>query len=267
MYGLSAIDPGRDIDWGRTSQDYAEWRPDYPPEFYERLAGSGIGLPGQRILDLGTGVGFLALQFARCGSVVTGIDVSEGQIRQARDTATAQKLAVEFAVAPAEATGLPPATFDVITASQCWLYFDRERAIAEVRRLLKAGGVLMLSHFCWLPRRDDIARRSEELVLQFNPQWSAADWSGEIPHMPDWAAGRFERAGGFVFDAPVAFTRESWRGRFRACRGVGAALPADEVARFDAAHAELLEATVPTEFTVLHRIDCVILRPVGHGES
>jgi SAM-dependent methyltransferase len=266
MHGLSAIDPGREIDWGRTSQDYAEWRPDYPPEFYERLVGAGIGLPGQRILDLATGVGFLALRFARGGSVVTGIDVSEGQIRQARETAAARNLAVEFAVAPAEETGLPGATFDVVTASQCWLYFDRERAIGEVRRLLKPGGVLMLSHFCWLPRQDEIARRSEELVLQFNPQWSAADWSGEIPDTPEWAVGRFERTGGFVFDAPVPFTRESWRGRFRACRGVGAALPADEVARFDAAHAELLEVTVPAAFTVLHRIDCTILRPIDHDE-
>lgn len=264
MHGLPAVDAGRVIDWGHTSQDYAAWRPDYPIEFYERLAEIGIGVPGQRILDVGTGVGFLALNFARRGSVVTGVDVSEGQIRQARETAAGNGLSIGFRVAPAEDTGLPSAAFDVVTASQCWLYFDLERAIAEVRRVLRSGGVLMLSHFCWLPRVDQIACRSEELVLQFNPQWSAANWSGEIPVMPQWANGRFERVEGFVFDAPIRFTRESWRGRFRACRGVGAALSADEVARFDAAHADLLRRTVPDTFTVLHRIDCTVLRPINH---
>jgi SAM-dependent methyltransferase len=261
MHGLSAIDAGREIDWGRTAQDYAVWRPDYPVEFYDRLAAFGIGVPGQRILDLATGVGFLALNFARRGAHVTGIDIAPAQVEQARETAAANGLTVDFKVATAEDTGLPDSSFDVITASQCWLYFDCDRATAEVQRLLKPSGVLVLSHFCWLPLVDEIARRSEELVLRFNPAWSAAGWSGEVPEMPNWAVGRFERVARFVFDAPVEFTRESWRGRFRACRGVGAALSADEVARFDAEHAALLAGTVSPRFTVVHRVDCFVLRP------
>ena len=87
--------------------------------------------------------------------------------------------------------------------------------------------------------------------------------SGEVPEIPAWAVGEFEKTGGFVFDVPVPFTRESWRGRIRACRGVGAGLPAEQVAEFDAAHAELLERTTASEFTVLHRIDCCVLSPVN----
>jgi SAM-dependent methyltransferase len=263
MHGISPIDPGREIDWGRTARDYAAWRPDYPAEFYDRLAALKVGLTGQRILDLATGVGFLALNFARRGAIVTGIDIAPAQIEQARETAVANGLTVDFQVATAEDTGLPGSAFDVVTASQCWLYFDCDRATAEVQRLLKPSGVLVLSHFCWLPRVDEIARRSEELVLQFNPAWTTAGWSGEVPEMPAWAVGRFERVARFVFDAPVEFTRESWRGRIRACRGVGAALSSDEMARFDVAHAELLDATVPIRFTILHRIDCFVLRPIG----
>lgn len=261
MHSLPARDGDRVIDWGRTSTDYATWRPNYPDEFYERLAETGIGIEDQRILDLGTGVGFLAISFASRGATVTGVDVAAGQIEQARKTAAANGLEIDFRVAPAEETGLPASEFDAITASQCWLYFDRERAIAEVKRVLRSEGVLMLSHMCWLPREDEIARRSEELVLQFNPDWTAADWSGEIPDIPGWAVGQFAKIDGFVFDVPIVFTREQWRGRIRACRGVGATLPAEEVASFDAAHAELLERTTPPEFTILHRIDCFVLRP------
>jgi SAM-dependent methyltransferase len=67
---------------------------------------------------------------------------------------------VYFLVAPVEETNLLAASFDVITASQSWLYFDAERAISEVKRLLKSGGVLMTSHFGWLPREDPIAQAS-----------------------------------------------------------------------------------------------------------
>jgi hypothetical protein len=59
----------------------------------------------------------------------------------------------------------------------------------------------------------------------------------------------------FAYDEQVAFTREGWRGRMRACRGVGAALATEEVDAFDRAHAELLAGIAPEQFTVLHRID------------
>ncbi len=263
MLNVPSTDGDRQIDWGRTSGDYAQWRPDYPAEFYDRLAEQGIGVPGQRIVDLGTGVGFLALNFARRGADVAGVDVAEGQIRQACETASLEGLEIDYRVAPAEETGLPDGVFDVVTASQCWLYFDLDRVIAEVNRLLRPGGVLMLCHLSWLPREDAVVRASEQLVLKHNPDWSASDWSGEIPDEPPWAAGRFEKVGGFLYDTPIPFTYESWRGRMRACRGVGAALTDEEVAAFDREHAELLERITTPEFTVLHRVDNCVLRPLG----
>jgi SAM-dependent methyltransferase len=251
----------RQFQWGRTSSDYAAWRPNYPAEFYDRAAAIGIGLPEQRILDLGTGVGFLAIRFAQRGAIVTGIDIAEGQIREARESARKLGLEIDFRVAPAEQTGLPDASCDAVTASQAWLYFDHQRAIPEVKRLLRPEGVLMLSHMSWLPREDEIARRSEELVLEFNPDWSAADWSGEIPEIPASAEGHFKRVDGFVFDVRLPFTRERWRGRIRACRGVGAAFSDEEITEFDKTHAQLLERTTPPEFTILHRVDCFVLQP------
>jgi SAM-dependent methyltransferase len=254
-------DGGRHIDWSRTSADYAEHRPNYPLEFYRRLADRNIGIAGQTILDLGTGVGFLAQQFAEQGASVVGIDVDAGQIDVARQRAQAAGLAIDYRVARAEDTGLVGGSFDAATASQCWLYFDQEQASLEVTRLLRPEGRLVTCHFCWLPREDEVARRSEALVLKYNPQWTGRDFSGEVvrerPKLQPW----FDVVDFFVFDAEIPFTRESWRGRFRACRGVGAGLSPDEVASFDREHAELLAATVPPSFTVLHRIDCHLMRP------
>jgi SAM-dependent methyltransferase len=254
-------DGGRLIEWGRTSGDYAEYRPNYPAEFYRRLIDCRIGVLGQRILDLGTGVGFLAQQFAQQGADVVGIDIDAGQIAAAQRRAHEADRKIEYRVAPAETTALPDASFDIITASQCWRYFNHETACREAIRLLRPEGRLMTCHFCWLPNQDDVARRSEELVLKYNPQWTGAGYSGKVGRSWPKMEQFFDIADFFVFDAHIPFTRESWRGRFRACRGIGASLEAEEIAAFDREHAEHLARTVPPSFSVLHRIDCHIMRP------
>jgi len=259
MHGVSAQDPGRPIDWGRTSADYSRHRPGFPPSFYERIAALGVGLSGERVLDLGTGTGALARGLARRGCEVTGIDISPEQVGEAKRLAEQDGLPVAFHVRTAEDTGLVAGSFDLVAAAQCWLYFDRDRVVAEVKRLLAPGGRLVTCHLCWLPRQDEMARRSEALVLQHNPRWTAADWSGEVPACPAWVRDDFVVTAMFFYDERIPFTRESWRGRFRACRGVGAALTPDEVERFDRDHAALLDRTVPAEFAVLHRIDAHVL--------
>ncbi|MEW4527785.1 class I SAM-dependent methyltransferase [Maioricimonas sp. JC845] len=258
-----AIDAGNSVDWGRTSADYAVHRPGPPPSFFSRLAALGVGLEGQKILDLGTGTGVLARQFARQGAKVHGVDISAEQIAMARRLAEDEGLSVEFAVHPAESLPWTEPTFDFATANQCWLYFDQAKVAGELRRVLRPGGRLVTSHFSWVPRLDEIARRSEQLVLEFNPRWTGADWPGEVPQYPKWAESDFDVVDTFVYDEPIPFTRATWRGRIRACRGIGATLPASVVEAFDAAHAKLLEETVPESFTILHRLDAHVLALKG----
>src|SRR6185503_18816601 len=118
VHDLSPTDPGMKIDWGKTSGDYAQYRPGPPPSFYERLGVLGVGLPGQRILDLATGTGVLAREFARRGAQVVGIDIAAEQIAAARGLAATDGVEVDFRVAPAEDTGLEDHSFNVVTANQ-----------------------------------------------------------------------------------------------------------------------------------------------------
>ncbi len=267
MDGLGSLDAGRNIDWGRTSGDYAEHRPGPPPSFFERLRVLGVGLPRQRILDLGTGTGVLARQFSQQGALVAGIDVAEGQIEAARRLAAEDGLTVDLRVSAAEATPFAAQSFDRVTANQCWLYFDAPRAIAELRRLLMPGGLLVTSHFSYLPRLEPIAYATEQLILKYNPQWTGADWHGEVTPMPAWAERDFRLVGFFVYDEAIAFTRESWRGRMRACRGVGAGLAPDEVRAFDADHERLLKSLAGELFTILHRIDARLFQFRTGGDA
>jgi SAM-dependent methyltransferase len=193
--------------------------------------------------------------------VVSGTDLAVGQIDAAREEAAREALQIDFRVAPAEAQPFEDASFDVVTAAQCWWYFDAKRTVAEIRRLLAPGGCFVVTQFSWLAQEDPVARASEELVLRFNPQWQGAGWSGKVPSVPPWSVGLARVRSMFWFDEDVPFTRVSWRGRMRACRGVGASLPDEEVLAFDAAHDELLARIAPETFTVRHRVDAHILEP------
>lgn len=254
------IDHGRSINWGATSADYAAFRPGRPDGLYDRLQALGIGLPSQRVLDLGTGTGVIARALARRGSIVTGIDIAPEQIEEARRLADAEHLPIDFRVASAEEPPFADRSFHVATANQCFLYFDKERALAALRRVLVPGGRLATSHFNWLPRIDPIAAASEELILKFNPSWQGAGFEGSIVPVPDWAPNDVVLEGFFWFDVDVPFDRIAWQGRIRASRGIGASLSPIQVDAFDKEHAALLKRSAPPMFTVKHRVDARILR-------
>lgn len=133
--------------------------------------------------------------------------------------------------------------------------------IPELRRVLRPGGALVISHFSWLPRLDPIARESEGLVLRYSPNWSGADFAGRVVVDPPWKPGALRQRAMFSYDEAIPFTRESWRGRVRASRGVGASLSPEQVEAFDRDHEELLRSIAPSQFTILHRIEARIVEP------
>ncbi len=56
------------------------------------------------------------------------------------------------------------------------------------------------------------------------------------------------------YDVNIPFTRESWHGRMRACRGVGASLSADALRLWEEEHRNMLENEAPPQFDVLHYV-------------
>ncbi len=251
-----------EVDFGVTAQDYARYRPGFPDAFFQRIEALGIGRPGQRVLDLGTGTGALARPLARRGCRVTGLDHSAPLLRQARALDAAAGVSVEYVAGRAEATGLPPGAFDAVTAGQCWHWFDRPRVTVEAARLLAPGGVLLIAHFDPIPIPGSVAEATERLIRRHNPEWTLSGGSGIYPA---WFAGLtsagFERLESFSFDHSEPYAHEAWRGRLRASSGVGAMLSPDAVARFDADLADLLAREFPGEpLSVLHRVFAVVGR-------
>jgi SAM-dependent methyltransferase len=113
------------------------------PAWREDCRAMAALVPGPRVLDLGVGPGWSALEMAaaqRDGRHV-GVDVSAAMLRRAAARARASR--VPLALLRADALALPvrAGAFDGATGhSVIYLLADAERALAEVRRAVRAGG-------------------------------------------------------------------------------------------------------------------------------
>jgi SAM-dependent methyltransferase len=251
------------IDFGRHSEDYAVHRPGFPASFYRRLDAIRR-IRGSRSLDLATGPGTVALELGALGSSVVGIDTSAEQIATARRVAKERRLEerVRFGVARAEETGLDADSFDLVTAGQCWHWFDGEAAMEEARRVLCPGGMLAIAYYSYLAEHSPVARETEELILEFNPSWTMAGSTGVSPERIDEVIrGGFKRVEAFCYHHDEEFSHARWRGRMRTCNGVGSGgLAPSEVQHFDEALGRLLSRNYSDPMVVEHRVWCVVGR-------
>jgi ubiquinone/menaquinone biosynthesis C-methylase UbiE len=100
------------------------------------------------VLDVGTGTGSLALRTAELGHDVTGVDLSEGMLRVARDKAAALGLAIELVHGAAEDP--PPGPFDaVIERHVLWTIPEPVAALAAWRAVTEPGGRLVCFEGSW----------------------------------------------------------------------------------------------------------------------
>jgi tocopherol O-methyltransferase len=120
-----------------------------------------------RVLDTGCGVGASAVYLAReLGCRVDGITLSAKQVGRAKEKAREAGVddRTDFRRAEATKTGYPEGTFDVVWALEiCELMPDKMRFLAECRRVLKPGGVLVVATWC---ARDDRLSPAEVRLLR-----------------------------------------------------------------------------------------------------
>lgn len=107
---------------------------------------------GERVLDVATGTGEIAVPAAAAGAEVTGQDLAPGLIETARVRAAEAGVDVRFDVGDAERLPYADASFDVVTSSFGVMFApDHRAAAAELARVCRPGGRLALLN--WHPTR------------------------------------------------------------------------------------------------------------------
>jgi ubiquinone/menaquinone biosynthesis C-methylase UbiE len=249
----------RRIDFGLHAGDYAKYRQGPDLALFEKLATFGVGLPGQQILDLGTGTGLFARALALRGSKVIGIDPSAAMLIEARQLDQKAGVKVEYLVGIAERTGFASATFDCVTASTCWHWFDRPQAAREANRILKPEGKLVITALDWLQLKGNVI----DVTLRCMGQHvSSVTDSARTFIYPAWTtdliAAGFTSWQVFAYTTKLAYSHEAWVGRVRASADV-ASMDPEKVANFAADLTEILRRQFAQDpLSVEHSIFCLI---------
>ena len=257
---INDIDNGKAFDWGNTSEDYAKYRDIYPKEFYQSILDLGLCKDGQQVLDIGTGTGVLPRNMYSYGAKWIGTDISENQILQAKKLASETGMDIDFFACSAEEVDYPDETFDVITACQCIWYLDAKVIAPKFSKMLKSNGKLLILYMGWLPYEDALAGKSEEIILKHNPNWSSYGDTVKPVYVPDELLSYFDIINRLEYRVDVPFTRESWHGRMRACRGVGAAMDKKQLTAWNEEHMQMLIDTAPEKFMVKHYVSLAELQ-------
>ena len=249
------------VDYGIAAEDYGAHRQGFPPEFFQRLHAMRVGLAGQRLLDLGTGTGLLAREFARRGCLVTAVDFSARLLDVAVRANAGEVVRPHYLRARAEDTKLTSASFDVVAAGTSWHLFNRPDAAREARRLLRPDGRLVVAHLDWHTAPGTVAAATLRLMGRYGTGSSGPatfvypDWTSEL------VAAGFAAWEVFGFTATLHYTPLAWRGRVRASQRGAPAMARPELDRFDAALGRMLARRFPGPMLpVEHRVFAMVAR-------
>jgi len=121
---------------------------------------------GQRVLDVGSGTGPVAVTAARLGAKVTGSDLTPALLEHAAENARINGVEVEWREADAEQLPFADATYDVVLSQFGHMFAPRpEVAVAEMLRVLKPGGTIAFA--TWPP--DSFIGRMFALTARYAP--------------------------------------------------------------------------------------------------
>lgn len=116
---------------------YAAGRTGYSNELYGTLASFGLS-PRDRVLDVGCGTGLASGPLIENAVRVTGVDVSAPMLAKARE----RYPSATWVEGSAEALPFEPHAFDAAISAQAFHHVDRAKAIAELKRVVKPGGIV-----------------------------------------------------------------------------------------------------------------------------
>lgn len=236
------------VGFARSAGAYERGRPGYPDGAVTWLAEH---VAGTRIVDLAAGTGKFALELAARGFEVVAVE----PVAEMRAAITPHDR-VEVLDGRAEAIGLGDASADAVTVAQAFHWFDGRRALAEIHRVLRPGGVLALV-FNRRRMEDAIHQRVDELLAPYRgdvPAHANETWRGAVE-----ASALFEPAARREFHNVQVLDAAGLADRFGSVSFVAALDPGPR----DDLLAALRALAPAAPVTLRYRTQVEILRRVG----
>lgn len=152
--------------------NYAQFRPGYPKQLFELIA--RLAPSRDCVWDCATGSGQAAVALAPHFARVVATDGSAAQIASAQSHEK-----IDYRVASAESSGLPDRSVDAVTVAQALHWFEFDRFYAEVKRVLRPGGIIAV----WSYDLFTVNSRVDPIVNDFYERLVHPYWPAERRHV------------------------------------------------------------------------------------
>ncbi|GLB61087.1 class I SAM-dependent methyltransferase [Cytobacillus sp. NCCP-133] len=216
---------------GQAKKGLVPFKKQIPISFFESLNMRGISFEGKKVADIGARTGTLTRKLKLRNADVIGVELSEELLEEAKRFSKERFVQIPYVKGSAQNLDLEESRYDMVTVYQAWHLFKRERALKEIRRILKPKGKLIVADSRILRDGEPVETtiRALENFLGENIWPSGMESRHEINGYPvewftEWRDNGFELRDFYKLDFKASFSNEKWLNQFFAAKDLPSAL-------------------------------------------